>query len=169
MDLFYRLATFKISVPPLRKRLEDIPAILDNLLKRYHLDSSFIREDILQCLAKHSWPGNIRELLGVMENYLVLLNKKEHDKDFLEQIILEQEMDNINCEDFQIPVDNEHDRNISAFVPANNEDKGTLKNIVDKIKKDIIEKEISKFNGNKRQAAYSLGIGYSSLCRLLNN
>jgi transcriptional regulator with PAS, ATPase and Fis domain len=69
-DLFYRLSTFQIHIPPLRERREDIPAltavILDDLSKKLKraLD---ISDEALRCLAAHDWPGNVRELRNVLE------------------------------------------------------------------------------------------------------
>lgn len=75
-DLFYRLNVFPIEIPPLRKRKEDIPLLVENILKKLngiygkninHLDSS-----VNEALINYSWPGNIRELENMIERAYIL-------------------------------------------------------------------------------------------------
>lgn len=69
-DLYYRLSTFIISIPPLRKRREDIPALTDIILSelsRKLKRSITIDDGARQCLASYGWPGNVRELRNVLE------------------------------------------------------------------------------------------------------
>jgi transcriptional regulator with PAS, ATPase and Fis domain len=70
-DLFYRLHVLTLVVPPLRERLSDLPLLavhfLSRLAHRDRLPVRGIRPDALRALAAHSWPGNIRELMGALE------------------------------------------------------------------------------------------------------
>jgi transcriptional regulator with PAS, ATPase and Fis domain len=70
-DLFYRLHVLTLAVPPLRERLEDLPLLtaffLRRLERRDRLPIRGIREEALRALRKHTWPGNIRELMGALE------------------------------------------------------------------------------------------------------
>ena len=69
-DLYYRLFTFQIHIPPLRERREDIPALTDVVLSELSKKlkrSITITEEARRCLALHDWPGNARELRGVLE------------------------------------------------------------------------------------------------------
>jgi transcriptional regulator with PAS, ATPase and Fis domain len=70
-DLFYRLHVLTLAVPPLRERREDIPLLsayfLTRLSRRDQVPVRGIREDALSALLAHSWPGNIRELMGALE------------------------------------------------------------------------------------------------------
>jgi formate hydrogenlyase transcriptional activator len=70
-DLYYRLAGFPISLPPLRERLEDFPALFEFLLRRQmsQMNRSFQHPpaSVIEALQRHSWPGNIRELRSVIE------------------------------------------------------------------------------------------------------
>lgn len=75
-DLYYRLAVFPLSVPPLRERRGDIPA-----LTRYFVQKSSLRmgrridsipTEVLDALTSYDWPGNIRELQNVIERSVVL-------------------------------------------------------------------------------------------------
>lgn len=75
-DLFYRLNVFPILIPPLRERLEDLPAlvwhILADLSKRMGKQIESVRSSTLQKFREYSWPGNVRELRNVIERYLIL-------------------------------------------------------------------------------------------------
>jgi transcriptional regulator with PAS, ATPase and Fis domain len=72
-DLYYRLAVLEIALPPLRARLEDIPALVDTMLDR-HADApgaAALRAPEAQAeLRRHSWPGNVRELRNYVERCL---------------------------------------------------------------------------------------------------
>src|SRR5262249_44823594 len=70
-DLFFRISTIPLVVPPLRERVEDIPILAEHLLKRLatNLGSgpAEIKPEAMRCLQSYSWPGNIRELRNVLE------------------------------------------------------------------------------------------------------
>ncbi|MFO0712589.1 MAG: sigma 54-interacting transcriptional regulator [Sandaracinus sp.] len=70
-DLYYRLAVFPLSLPPLRDRLEDLPglvvAILAELEPRTGKRGFVVTDAGLRALAQHRWPGNVRELANVLE------------------------------------------------------------------------------------------------------
>jgi sigma-54 dependent transcriptional regulator, acetoin dehydrogenase operon transcriptional activator AcoR len=75
-DLYYRLNVFRINLPPLRRRREDIPLLarhfLDFFARQYKKNVSGIHEETLAFLLRHQWPGNIRELRHVIEHAIVL-------------------------------------------------------------------------------------------------
>jgi DNA-binding NtrC family response regulator len=75
-DLYYRLRVVEVRVPPLRERLDDLPAIVAALLPRLAArnggETIDVRPDALAALARHTWPGNIRELENVLERAIVL-------------------------------------------------------------------------------------------------
>ncbi len=70
-DLYFRIAAFPIRIPPLRERLEDIPALANHFLKKYVEDSGksirAISPEALQLLVQYDFPGNVRELENVIE------------------------------------------------------------------------------------------------------
>ena len=74
-DLFYRLNTFTIELPPLRSRTEDIPLLAQFFLDRYARSANTPRAAItpaaLECLAQHSWPGNVREFASALRYAVV--------------------------------------------------------------------------------------------------
>jgi len=75
-DLFYRLNVVTITLPPLRERREDIPALVEAFLSRYAAETKkAVREgtpEAMAMLAAHPWPGNVRELANVIERAVVL-------------------------------------------------------------------------------------------------
>ena len=75
-DLFYRLNVVTLTIPPLRARVEDIPDLvrtyIDQLTAQIGSDVDDIDADALAILSAYSWPGNIRELINVVERSLLL-------------------------------------------------------------------------------------------------
>ena len=75
-DLFYRLNTFPISIPPLRERTADIPALVTRFVEKYSaLYGKKLRgltDKAARDVQKHAWPGNIRELENVIERAVLL-------------------------------------------------------------------------------------------------
>ena len=75
-DLYYRLKVVEISLPPLRERLEDIPALVDRfsvqVVERHNREPKPFAADALAALARHGWPGNVRELRNVVERVVIL-------------------------------------------------------------------------------------------------
>lgn len=76
-DLFYRINVYPITIPPLRKRKEDIPDLLEyfafQFQKKYEKKISGISKSTYDALSKYNWPGNIRELQNVIERAVISL------------------------------------------------------------------------------------------------
>jgi DNA-binding NtrC family response regulator len=93
-DLYYRLNTVTVQLPPLRERRDEIPALVRHFIARYdRRGGRSFSDDALQLLQRHNWPGNIRELEHVVEATLVLTREQqigpEHlAKDFLDKVAL---------------------------------------------------------------------------------
>ena len=171
MDLYYRLSTFKLSVPPLRRRLEDIPILLDNLLKKYHCSRKDLSAPILECLRRYEWPGNVRELLAIMENYLLLLGNNPPDPALLTSIMNEHGTDSVEALPSTAASAPRPRRSPLPSFPQESDQlanpRWTLKQSLDIARDAILKKTMDFYDGDKKQAAQHLGIGYSSLCRLL--
>ena len=75
-DLYFRLNVVQIVMPPLRKRTEDLPLLLqhfiDEFSKENQVDAPTFEPGAMQCLRRYSWPGNIRELRNFAENVVVM-------------------------------------------------------------------------------------------------
>ncbi len=74
-DLFYRLNVIHIEIPPLRERREDIPLLVEHFLQLFARDPGCavrsINADALAILSRYSWPGNIRQLVNVVERLVI--------------------------------------------------------------------------------------------------
>lgn len=74
-DLFYRINTFPVTVPPLRERGGDVALLVHHFVKKYaaHFDKNIetICQQSLDALEKHDWPGNVRELEGLVQRSLI--------------------------------------------------------------------------------------------------
>lgn len=67
-DLFYRINVMSLELPPLRERGDDIPLLVDHFLG----DDWHLEDDALQCLQNFAWPGNVRQLINVLERAKIL-------------------------------------------------------------------------------------------------
>ena len=72
-DLYYRISTFPVLLPSLRERMEDLPLLMEALLRRVSTDHAlFVHPSTLLCLSKYEFPGNIRELRNMIERASLL-------------------------------------------------------------------------------------------------
>ncbi len=91
-DLYFRLRVLEILVPPLRKRLEDIPELAHYFLQRFNAETGRklrgFSPQAMELMRKYRWPGNVRELKNVVERAVVLARGEiiEHDDLTLSQI-----------------------------------------------------------------------------------
>jgi len=90
-DLYYRLSTVLIDIPPLRERQEDILPIFENFLhefsKEYNSSRKRLTADAEELLEGYRWPGNVRELRNVAEQVAVLLREEEVSADELRPLM----------------------------------------------------------------------------------
>src|SRR3989442_3481194 len=139
-DLFYRISTITIHVPPLRERMEDIQLLTDHFLKfyaeKYDRSIGGVSQSAYQRLFGHPWPGNVRELQNVIER-AVLLAKGDR------------------IEPVDLPFDN--GSGITNAAPALAWDVPPNMTLED-IEKFVIERTLQRTGGNKQKAANMLGI-----------
>ena len=94
-DLYYRLATFKIPMPPLRQRRTDIApltvALLEQAIDQLGKRVRGISEEALECLRNYDWPGNVRELQNEIKRMLVLAQDDYLGADLISPHILRAE------------------------------------------------------------------------------
>ena len=85
-DLFFRLATLTVEIPPLREREEDIRTLIDHFTGRFNLRFSAAKHlspVALKTLIRYPWPGNVRELAHVLEQVMVLADREVVEEDDL--------------------------------------------------------------------------------------
>lgn len=146
-DLFYRINTIMLNAPPLRRRKEDVPVLIQHFLSRgahaYLNRGRKIDEDALSVMTKYDWPGNIRELQNVCERLQILAEGETITvKDLPEQI----------CNPDQKVVIDDYD----PTMPLH------------ELEKRYILKALNYFEGNKTQAANALGITIKTLYNKLH-
>jgi len=71
-DLLYRINLLTVRIPPLRERIEDLPALVGYLLHEMGAPESVVTDEVMQLLKAYPWPGNIRELKNILERALLL-------------------------------------------------------------------------------------------------
>jgi len=75
-DLWFRVNTFEIPLPPLRERIEDVEPLAGHLAARFGAaagaDDKVFAPEVLEALKQHTWPGNVRELANVIEHAMIL-------------------------------------------------------------------------------------------------
>jgi DNA-binding NtrC family response regulator len=156
-DLFFRINTFEIYLPPLRERKHDIAALANHLLARHAsrrgLTESAISPEAIELLSGHDWPGNIRELANVIERATILAGNGPVLPEHLPTQLPARSKPHANGPSslggphFQIPEGNP-----------------TLRDIEMKYIQTILEKH----NGNKPAASRELGISLKTLYNKIN-
>jgi PAS domain S-box-containing protein len=93
-DLYYRLNVVKIELPPLARRREDIPLLVDHFIKRFNLKMNkrihSVSPGVMELLMRYDFPGNIRELENAMEHAFVLCNSSRIQLDHLPKELIEK-------------------------------------------------------------------------------
>jgi formate hydrogenlyase transcriptional activator len=142
-DLFYRLNVFPIHVPPLRKRREDIPILVEYFVKRFAENMAKrirqIDKRTLELCDRYSWPGNIRELQNIVERSVIL------------------------CTGDTFSIDEAW---LSSQAPLRADGSGPLPATLQDQEKEMIEAALAKSRGKvagPRGAAATLGIPASTL------
>jgi two-component system, NtrC family, response regulator len=86
-DLYYRLNTVPVHIPPLRQRKEEILSIADEILKKickkYDLEGLTFSNEAKEILQQYTWPGNVRELISVVERAAILSDEKQISREEL--------------------------------------------------------------------------------------
>jgi DNA-binding NtrC family response regulator len=148
-DLYYRLNVFNILMPPLREHKEDIPAIVESMLRdmnrKHDRRVSGVDDEMLTRLMAHDWPGNVRELRNTIERAVVLVGEGTLEAKHLPPSFGMR------------PTRPTHDSN------ANNVQLEVGTTTVDEAERRLIVKTLESTNNNKTRAAEILGISLKTL------
>ncbi len=143
-ELFYRLSTFNLEIPPLRERREDILPLSENFFVRYknEFEKSDMRmsPETLNALREYDWPGNVRELKNLFTKICLL-----EDLDVITPRHILENLPKRPAEQSPLPVAGESSQSLFA------------------IEKKLIQDSLSKANGNMTIAARSLNVSYYTL------
>jgi DNA-binding NtrC family response regulator len=158
-DLYYRIKVVTITLPPLRLRHEDIPALVAYFIERYSVP---LRGETITLSAKgfekvqsYSWPGNVRELENFLKSAIVLCKGNVITEEAIEELVKNEEIKNTGVRS------DESDNDIEKLIALY---EGSLH---DKVMSDtegkIIQGVLKHTRGNQVKAARILGISRSML------
>jgi DNA-binding NtrC family response regulator len=139
-DLFYRLSVFPISIPSLKERIDDIPLLIDHILKKMR-STKKLSPDAIEKLRGYDWPGNIRELENTIERAHIIAKKTIQP----EHILLPAQ------EPGKTPI--EFPRTLKDAAEKGRE----------RAEADMIQKTLDEVKGNKSEAARRLDVSYKTL------
>lgn len=145
-DLYYRLNVVPVTLPPLRERKSDVLLLADHFLKRFATQNGKslkgFTTDVQEALLKYHYPGNIRELVNIVERAVVLARGAE-----------------IECCDLSDDINPGVEQLIGVSGPCS----GNLSKAVKEFERQFIVKVLSEAGGNKSLAAKLLGMSRKTL------
>ena len=148
-DLYYRLNVVSIHLPPLRERKEDVPVLIRHFVgqigARLGLPSPAVTPEAMQILERYAWPGNVRELENAIERALVLSENGGR----ITAVDLDDRFDTDGAAD-----------GASSAVAG---DELSLKIVLPKVERDLIQRALEQTGGNRTRAATLLGISHRTL------
>jgi transcriptional regulator with PAS, ATPase and Fis domain len=143
-DLLYRLNVIHVKLPPLRERREDLPLLVEFMIKelsdRHGRSARIVSPEVLEIFARHFWPGNVRELRNVIEHAVVVCEGQRIEKQHLPPAMFDGRQ--MKQED-----------SISLPIPIS----------LDEAERQFILKTLIKTNNNKTRAADLLAISLKTL------
>jgi transcriptional regulator of aroF, aroG, tyrA and aromatic amino acid transport len=152
-DFYYRINVLPIHIPPLRRRIEDIPLLLNHFLfrlnSRLNKNVQMVSDKALDKLTRHNWPGNVRELKNVIERAAILAEKDLVD---------------VNCILFSFEVA----KNIRGTMPRSHGRVGiqSLKAMLDAYEKQLVREAMGR-SLSVRKTAGLLNISHTTLLNKL--
>jgi DNA-binding NtrC family response regulator len=151
LDLYYRLDVVSVTLPPLRERTGDIPALARHFLERYRRelkrDLRGFAPETLACLRRYPWPGNVRELENVIERAVVLAEGPE-----------------VTARDLPAEL-----REAAAAEPVARETGRSYHAAVEEFKRGLLASTLRRTGGNRTRAARLLGLQRTYLARLIRD
>jgi Nif-specific regulatory protein len=145
-DLFYRLNTVAVNIPPLRDRKEDIPFLVDHFIRKYcrenERDPVVVSQEVMEAFMRYHWPGNVRELENVVQRGVVMAEGKSFPMEYIPTIA-----------DYE-------GRELTVNLPAS---QTHLADVVSRVERALIEKALREHGSVQLKAAKALGLSESAL------
>lgn len=141
-DLYHRLAQFRLDVPPLRERPEDLIGIAEQALHEHYPESRFSRE-AMDALLAYTWPGNVRELRNVVFRAVMQADNPATE---------------VTLDDLELPDFLQSDENLSGSPVSGD---------LSQVERQVILQALERCNNNQGKAAEALGISRRTLIRKL--
>ncbi|MGA9396565.1 MAG: sigma-54 dependent transcriptional regulator [Azonexus sp.] len=142
-DLYFRLASFVVKVPPLRERCDDIPLLAQHFIQRFSrgVERNMTAETV-KLLMAYDWPGNVRELRNLLERAVILAGRSGR----------------ISPEYFGNLASRRDDAVVLSFAHEPR---------LDEVEKDYLRSTLQRHGGNRARAAAVLGISERNIYRLI--
>jgi len=158
-DLFHRLAVVPVNVPPLSRRREDIPLLVDHFMRRIAAQAGIklrpVGDDAMAVLQAHNWPGNVRQLRNNVERLLILTRDDNKGDEPISADLLPAEIgDNLPR------LASESDQHIMSLP---------LREAREMFEKEYLTAQINRFSGNISRTAEFIGMERSALHRKLKS
>jgi PAS domain S-box-containing protein len=157
LDLYYRVSAISIEVPPLRRRLDDIPLLVAHFLKdfaqRHAVPVPEVDEDALSYLMDQSWPGNVRQLRHEVERALVFAEQGRITIDTFTKY-----------GDLRPP---DLAPSGPGPIPDAHDAASSLKEAKEQVEMKLVRSALDRYHGNKKRVAQELGISRSYLYKIL--
>jgi DNA-binding NtrC family response regulator len=151
LDLYYRLHVVTVTLPPLRERPDDVPALARHFLERYRRevkrDLTGVTPEALACLRRYPWPGNVRELENAIERAVVLADGPE-----------------IGLRDLPAEV-----RETGLAGGLIRDGARSFHASIEEYKRGLIASALRRASGNRTQAARMLGLQRTYLSRIIRD
>jgi DNA-binding NtrC family response regulator len=148
-DLFYRLNGFTLNLPPLRKRKEEIPIVLQyfasRLSEEFGREAPPVSDQLIQACMDYDWPGNMRELENFVKRYIVLGDESH---------MIAELMSLAPSAAMRMP---------GSVTPNPGDLKKLVRNLKEDAELEAIAQALDKTNWNRKQAATELKISYKAL------
>jgi two-component system, NtrC family, nitrogen regulation response regulator NtrX len=147
-DLFYRLNVIPFELPPLRERLEDVPALIEHFnqkfSKAYGKKTKRFEPEAIEALQSYSWPGNVRELRNTVERVVIMHSK-------------------VKVNAAELPVLGGEEPPAASFrFPS-------FKEATDAYHREFIQRKLAEAEGNVSRAAELMGVDRSHLYRRMKS
>src|SRR5580704_374612 len=155
-DLYYRLNTLTITVPPLRERREEIPLLMEQMFRRGMLELGqplTVSDRIIEAAQEYHWPGNLRELRNFVTRTLILQDEKSAYND-----LRNKTRTKVTASTEETPVEVAIPK-----LPAATGMKGAVNEVKNETEIRMLQDALSASGWNRRRAAVNLNISYRTL------
>ncbi len=173
-DLYHRLNVFRIELPPLRKRKEDIPSLVKYFLKKsadeIKSDQKDIEDSAMKVLNEYDWPGNIRQLENTCRYITVMAPSTSITLDDIPDEVTKIDMSfknspHINGQDSNI----NWEESLSGHIRSLLQDKNDLTDLSKDLEKILLQEALKASNGRRIDAAKILGLGRNTITRKIKD
>jgi two-component system nitrogen regulation response regulator GlnG len=173
-DLYHRLNVFRIELPPLRKRKEDIPSLVKYFLKKsadeIKSDQKDIEDPAMEVLNEYDWPGNIRQLENTCRYITVMAPSTSITLDDIPDEVKNIDMGIRNSHRVDMIDSNMNwEESLSDHIRNILQDKNDLTNLSKDLEKILLQEALKASKGRRIDAAKILGLGRNTITRKIKD